>query len=319
MNVVEVEDFTMHLAGDEFRRPVLDGVSVQVQAGRCLGIVGESGSGKSLLAKALLGSTPAGASTSGRISIAGTEIHDVDRRAVAAVRSRVAGIVFQDPRSSVNPLHPIGDFLTESVVRSGALTGAAARLRAIELLETMRLPDPEQLLRRYPDELSGGMLQRVVIAAAMMPAPDVLICDEATTALDVTTQAEIVRLLQRLQDETGVAIVFVTHDLDLAGELCDELCVLYAGQVQEYGPAERVLAAPRHPYTAALLASIPRITDLPARRLPVIPGVVLPLTATAVGCRFADRCSLVGPACELPSIPLVESPQRAVRCVKESA
>ncbi|MGO4105907.1 ABC transporter ATP-binding protein [Leifsonia sp. YAF41] len=318
--LIEVEGFTMELGDESFRRPVLEDVTLRVEPGRCLGIVGESGSGKSLLTRALLGSFPAGATVHGRITVAGTVVTDAAPEAVRALRSSDVGIVFQDPRASVNPLHPIGDFLTEAVVRSGQFRPDEARTRAVELLTTMRLPAPETLLKRYPDELSGGMLQRVVIAAAMMPAPSILLCDEATTALDVTTQAEIVRLLRGLQDEMGIALVLVTHDLELAGDLCDDLCVLYAGQVQEYGPTDSVLDAPKHPYTSALLASIPRIGDCAERTLPVIPGNVLPLTAESKGCLFAPRCADYEPsACDLSRIALRQSDDRQVRCERVSA
>lgn len=317
MSIIEFTGFSMRLPGANSQRTVLDDVSLTVAPGQCLGIVGESGSGKSLLTRAMLGSYPAGATVSGSIRIAGTELLSSSRRDRQRVRREVAGIVFQDPRASVNPLHPIEDFLLEAVTRSKLMTRPEARARALELLTVMRLADPDRVLRAYPDELSGGMLQRVVIAAAMMASPQVLICDEATTALDVTTQAEIVQLLKRLSADTGVAVVFVTHDLDLAGDLCDTLCVLYAGQVQEMGAAQAVLASPEHPYTAALLAAIPRVSDPVGYRLPAIPGGVLPLTANGDGCRFAARCSLYrADSCDLPTIPVAVADGRAVRCTQ---
>lgn len=320
MTIISITGFSMRLPGTASRRTVLDDVSLAVAPGQCVGIVGESGSGKSLLTRAILGSFPAGSEVSGRITVDGVDLVGSTSRQRRTIRSTVAGIVFQDPRASVNPLHPIEDFLLEAVTRSGLLTRAAARARAIELLTVMRLGEPERVLRSYPDELSGGMLQRVVIAAAMMPQPKVLICDEATTALDVTTQAEIVQLLRRLRDETGVAVIFVTHDLELAGELCDELCVLYAGQVQERGGTDEVLTAPEHPYTAALLAAIPRVSDPVGHRLPAIPGGVLPLSADGAGCRFSARCSRYrSPECDLPSIPISAVGDRAVRCVQVRA
>ncbi len=320
MTIITIDGFSMRLPGAASRRTVLDDVSLDVAPGWCVGIVGESGSGKSLLTRAILGSFPAGAEVSGQITVDGVDIVGSSAKQRREIRRAVAGIVFQDPRASVNPLHPIEDFLLEAVTTSGQLTRVAARARAMELLTIMRLREPARVLRSYPDELSGGMLQRVVIAAAMMPAPKVLICDEATTALDVTTQAEIVQLLRRLREETGVAVVFVTHDLDLAGELCDELCVLYAGQVQERGPADAVLSAPRHPYTSALLAAIPRVSDPIGHRLPAIPGGVLPLAADGTGCRFSARCARYrSPDCDVPSIPTIAVGDRVLRCVQVSA
>lgn len=317
MSIIEFSRFTMRLKGDTMARTVLDDVNISVEPGQILGIVGESGSGKSLLTRAMLGSFPAGAEVSGSVVVDGTELVGSKRADRWHVRRKIAGIVFQDPRASVNPLHSIEDFLLEGVVRSKLMKRAEARARAIDLLTVMRLADPERVLRAYPDELSGGMLQRVVIAAAMMSEPQVLICDEATTALDVTTQAEIVQLLKRLSEDTGVAVVFVTHDLDLAGDLCDQLCVLYAGQAQEVGMAVEVLGAPIHPYTSALLAAIPRVTDPEGHRLPAIPGGVLPLTANGDGCRFAARCTLYrAEACDLPTIPVVAAQGRLIRCTQ---
>lgn len=319
MSIVEFSGFTMQLRGENMARTVLDDISITVEPGQILGIVGESGSGKTLLTRAMLGSFPAGSQVSGSVRVANIELVGSTKAERRHVRQQVAGIVFQDPRASVNPLHPIEDFLCEAVVRSRQLTRAQARERALELLTVMRLENPARTLRAYPDQLSGGMLQRVVIAAAMMTRPQVLICDEATTALDVTTQAEIVQLLTRLSEDTGVAVVFVTHDLDLAGELCDRLCVLYAGQAQEVGPTRKVLADPLHPYTLALLAAIPRVTDAEGHRLPAIPGGVLPLTASGAGCRFSDRCARYRQElCDLPSIPVVTVDDRDVRCTQVS-
>lgn len=317
MSIIEFTGFHMRLAGPSIARTVLDDITLSVAPGQRIGIVGESGSGKSLLTRAMLGSFPAGAHVSGSIRIAGTELLGSSRREHLRVRREIAGIVFQDPRASVNPLHPIGDFLLEAVTRSRLMTRSQARSRAIELLTVMRLDDPEGVLRAYPHELSGGMVQRAVIAAAMMASPQVLICDEATTALDVTTQAEIVQLLTRLSSDIGVAVVFVTHDLDLAGDLCDTLCVLYAGHVQELGAAHDVLAKPLHPYTTALLAAIPRVSDPEGYRLPAIPGGVLPLSARGDGCRFAARCTRYrAELCDLPTIPIVAAEGRAVRCTR---
>lgn len=317
--IIEIESFGLSIPGAGHARPVLDGIDLVVRAGTFLGIVGESGSGKSILSRAMLGDIPPGAIGSGRLTVLGVDMLSAPQRAVRSLRQRDAAMVFQDPRAAVNPVHRIGDFLSEHVVQSGVLSREAARRRAIELLDQMWIPNPSELLQRYPSELSGGMLQRVVIAGALMARPKILLCDEATTALDVTTQAEIVSILRTLSRESGTTLVFVTHDLELAGDVCDELCVLYAGTVLESGPTEALLERPRHPYTRALLASTPRLNDEAGAVLPSIPGSVLPLTAKVAGCVFADRCGFVTEECREARIPLRSGGQRSCRCIHAAA
>ncbi len=312
--VIQATNFSLELPQAGYERPVLDRVTLGVKRGTTLGIVGESGSGKSLLSKALLGDVPDGAVVSGQLSVAGTDVIGGSSRELRDLRQRHASMVFQDPKASVNPVHRIGDFLTEHVVKSGVMRRAQAHRRALELLTSLQLHDPSGVMHRYPSELSGGMLQRVVIAAALMNEPELIICDEATTALDVTTQAEIVQILRRLTRDSSVTLVFVTHDLELAGDLCDELCVLYAGSVLELGPTQEVLDAPKHPYTSALLRSTPRLSDV-KRVLPSIPGVVLPLTENPTGCVFADRCPLVMDECRMAPIAMRGDDQWDWRCL----
>lgn len=314
--IIEARSFTIDLPEAGHARPVIDGITLDVAAGSCLGIVGESGSGKSLFSRALLGSFPEGAEVSGTLRLGAVELTSAAPETVRALRQNDVGMIYQDPRASINPVHRIEDFLIEGVVQAGMLSRSEARERAIALLRRMRLQEPEAVMRRYPDELSGGMLQRVMIAGALIAEPSVLLCDEATTALDVTTQAEIVALLNELRIELGVTLIFVTHDLELAGELCETLCVLYAGEVMELGPTTEVLSRPRHPYTAALLESTPRLTGDATRALPSIPGVVLPLSTAAPGCVFADRCRFVTEQCTSGRIDLVTvAPGRRSRCV----
>jgi oligopeptide/dipeptide ABC transporter ATP-binding protein len=314
--IIEAQRFTLELPAAGHARPVLNAITLDVEAGSCLGIVGESGSGKSLFSRALLGAFPEGAELSGSLRIGDVEATSAAPERIRALRQSEVGMIYQDPRASINPVHRIEDFLIEGVVQAGVLSRAAARERAIALLRRMRFHDPEAIIRRYPDELSGGMLQRVMIAGALIAEPSVLLCDEATTALDVTTQAEIVSLLNELRVELGVTLIFVTHDLELAGELCDTLCVLYAGEVMELGPTAQVLTDPRHPYTAALLESTPRLTGDASRALPSIPGVVLPLSSAAPGCVFADRCRFSSAACTSGPIGLATvAVDRRSRCV----
>ena len=315
--IIEIRDFSLELPKSRYVRPVLDSVTLAAQAGRSIGIVGESGSGKSLLSRAILGDLPDAAVISGSVQVGATDTLTASASELRRLRQREVGMVFQDPRASVNPVHPISDFLIEHVVRAGILGRTEAERRAIELLADMRISDPAGTMRRHPSELSGGMLQRVVIAGALMARPSVLLCDEATTALDVTTQAEIVAILRDLTRNSGVTLLFVTHDLELAGDLCDDLCVLYAGRVLELGPTAEVLALPKHPYTSALLESTPRLAD-EARTLPSIPGVVLPLTTKADGCVFADRCQLVGEECRSGSIAMRAEADRRWRCVRSA-
>lgn len=317
--IIEAQRFTLDLPEAGHARPVLNAISLEVEAGSCLGIVGESGSGKSLFSRALLGAFPESAEVSGSLRLGDVDVTSAPLERIRALRQSDVGMIYQDPRASINPVHRIEDFLIEGVVQAGMLSRTAARERAITLLRRMRLQYPEAIMRRYPDELSGGMLQRVMIAGALIAEPSVLLCDEATTALDVTTQAEIVALLNELRAELGVTLIFVTHDLELAGELCDTLCVLYAGEVMELGPTAQVLSDPRHPYTAALLESTPRLMGDASRALPSIPGVVLPLSSAAPGCVFADRCRFASLDCTSGPISLTTvADGRRSRCVLDA-
>ncbi len=314
--IISARDFTVDLPRAGHARAVLKGITIDVESGSCLGIVGESGSGKSLLSRALLGAFPDDGAVSGSLYVAGVDVTTASADRIRALRQNDVAMVHQDPRASINPVHRIRDFLTEGVVRSGQMGLSGARQRAAELLERMRLPDPAEIMRRYPDELSGGMLQRVMIAGALMSSPSVLLCDEATTALDVTTQAEIILLLRELRGDLGLTLLFVTHDLELASELCDRICVLYAGEVMELGPTTAVLEAPRHPYTAALLESTPRLSGDASQALPSISGVILPLTSSTPGCVFADRCRWAMPRCVEDPVELRQlDGHRHSRCV----
>jgi len=297
------------------RRPVLAGVDLEVHAGEVVGLVGESGSGKSVTARAVLGLVPRGAQVEGSVTVDGLDVLSASPGRLRRLRSQTAAMVFQDPRAGINPLRRIGDHLTEGARFAQRGDVRAARGRAVELLAAVGLPDPERHLRQFPHELSGGMLQRVMIAGALMGSPRLLLCDEPTTALDVTTQAEIVRILRRLQQERGMGMLFITHDLDLAASVCDRVLVMYAGQVVEQAPALELFRAPRHPYTAGLLASTPSL-EAEHGRLAPIRGVPLSLLADPAGCPFADRCDHVveGP-CTTGRIDLVGDERHASRCV----
>ncbi|MFI7128696.1 ABC transporter ATP-binding protein [Nonomuraea sp. NPDC050153] len=291
--LLSVEGLTIEAGG---RRPILREVSLAVGKGEIVGLVGESGSGKSTLARAVLRLLPAGAGVSGRVLVSGEDVLAMDPGQLRNLRASKVSMIYQDPRSSLNPVRRVGDFLTERMVHTLGRSKAEARTRAVELLAAVGLRDPELRLRQYPHELSGGMLQRVVVAAALAADPVLLLADEATSALDVTTQAETLALLREVQAERKLGMLFITHDLHLAASFCDRVHVLYAGTVVESRPAKELFADPRHPYTAGLLACTPELDD--PRPLRPIPGRPPSLDDAFAGCPFAPRCPRAADACE---------------------
>ncbi|MFJ3876322.1 ABC transporter ATP-binding protein [Streptomyces sp. NPDC090077] len=292
-NALEVSGLRVTLPGTA--RPVLDGIDLTVGRGETVALVGESGSGKSITSRSALGLLPPGARAEGAVRVCGRDVLAMTPAELGGVRAGTVAMVFQDPRAAVNPLRRIGDFLTESVLLNGTLNRADATARALELLRAVGLD--EAVLRKYPGQVSGGMLQRVVIAAALMGDPALLLADEPTTALDVTSQAEVISLLAGLRARFGTGLLFVTHDLDLAAAISDRVYVMYAGRIAETGPAEALFARPRHPYTAALLASTPRM-DGPRGRLAAIDGRPPDLREELSGCAFAARCPLATEICD---------------------
>jgi len=285
--LLEYEGLDVALPG--MARPILDGVNLTVEAGEAVALVGESGSGKSVTARAALGLFPAGARVGGRVRVDGADLVGADHATLREVRTAKASMIFQDPRAGINPVRRVGDFLTEQLRLIGGRSKAEARDRALELLGAVGLPDPPRHLRQFPHQMSGGMLQRVMIAGALTAEPRLLLCDEPTTALDVTTQAEIMAILRRLQRDSGLGLLLITHDLDLAAASCDRIYVMYAGRIVEAGTSTELLARPRHPYTAGLLGSSPPL-DGPLSRLVPIPGTPMGLAQSAPGCAFFDRC-----------------------------
>jgi len=270
-------------------RPLLDEVGLRIAEGEVVGLVGESGSGKSTTAKAALGLLPGGATTSGTVRVAGADVLSLTGEELRRHRSRTVAMIHQDPRAALNPVRRIGDFLLER---------GADRARAVELLAAVGLPEPDRRMRQRPHELSGGMLQRVVIAGALATGPRLLLADEATSALDVTTQAEILALLRTLRAEQGAGLLFITHDLHLAAAYCDRVYVMYAGRVVEERTARALFSAPAHPYTRGLLACSPTLGATP-RRLEPIPGRPPSLSDTFPGCPFAARCPEADPDCSV--------------------
>jgi peptide/nickel transport system ATP-binding protein len=300
---------------DRTVRPV-QGVSFSVDAGECLGLVGESGCGKTMTARSIMRLLPAGGLiTGGSIVLDGTDLAQLSERQMEQVRGNDIGMVFQDPSSSMNPTMTIGRQIAESaVVHSGADRQAAAA-RAVEVLQLVRMPEPERVARQYPHELSGGMRQRAMIAAALACQPRLLIADEPTTALDVTIQREILELIDDLRRELGMAVILVTHDLGIIGGRTDKVAVMYGGRIVEQAATRAVFSLPRHPYTEALFEALPELADASNRALYSIPGRPPDLSVTPDGCSFAPRCRYAQPWCAGHEPPLTgERPDHTYAC-----
>ena len=292
--LLEVKDLTVKFTTDDGVVGAVDGVSFSVDAGRSLGIVGESGSGKSVSNLTVLGLTRArNASFSGQVLFEGRDLLAMDDAELRSVRGEEIAMIFQDPLSSLHPFHKIGDQLVEAVRAHHDVSKQAARGRAAEMLALVGIPDARNRLGSYPHEFSGGMRQRTMIAMALINEPRLLIADEPTTALDVTVQAQILELIQRLQQETGTAVIMITHDLGVVAEITHDIAVMYAGRVVERAPTAELFARPQHPYTWGLLHSIPRL-DTP-RDEPLVPieGRPPSLINRPSGCAFHPRCPYV--------------------------
>jgi oligopeptide/dipeptide ABC transporter ATP-binding protein len=312
--ILEVRGVRLSIRSDEGIARVLDHIDFALEPGHILGVVGESGCGKSTVVRAILGILPQGAQVeAGEIRFAGHNLlalgeNELNRR----IRGSRIGFVPQDPYLALNPVFRIGAQLLE-IMRWHAQGGRAAhRARLLSLFRRVQLPDPEAALARYPHQFSGGQRQRLLIAASLACSPALVVADEPTTALDVTTQRQVLELLRDLVREFGLSMLFVTHDLGVVAELCDDICVIYAGQSVEAGPTRSVLAAPGHPYTRALLACHPDR----AKSFVGIPGAVPSPLSAPPGCRFAPRCSVSRPGCaERPPHPVDLGSGRRVDCV----
>ncbi|GAA1596339.1 dipeptide ABC transporter ATP-binding protein [Leucobacter chromiireducens] len=280
MTLLNIEDLTLDLPNG---KRLLDGISIRVEAGETIGLVGESGSGKSLTARSVLGLLPGGAITGGSVSCDGREVLGASKRELLSVRRSSAAMIFQDPRAGINPMRTIGDHMTESLRLCQGVSSSAARIKALELLRAVRLPRPEDHLGQYPHEFSGGMLQRVMIAGALSSEPKLLICDEPTTALDVTTQAEIIQVLQEQRAARGMGMLFITHDLNLAASICDRVYVMSGGSVVEQGGAREIFTAPTADYTKRLIAATPSVEVDPAETVASRAGVASEGAAAAGG------------------------------------
>lgn len=313
--VLDVEALEVKIPlADGLLKPVR-GVSFRVERGEVLGIVGESGCGKSLTSLALMGLLPLGACRRAKVlRLNGTDLSGLSERRMADVRGNRMSMIFQEPMTSLNPLLTIGEQLIEVFVRHAHGTHTEARARALELLRKVGIAQPERRLGQYPHQLSGGLRQRVMIAMALMCSPDLVIADEPTTALDVTIQAQVLSLFKRLQQELGLAVIFITHDLGVVARLADRVMVMYRGEIVESAAVADLFDNPTHPYTQGLLACLPKPGG--PRRLGTIPGSVPAFVGEVTGCGFANRCRFVAPECRSGPIGMHGSATHVYRCVR---
>jgi peptide/nickel transport system ATP-binding protein len=292
--LLEVRDLSVRFDTDDGVVRAVDGVSFSVEAGRSLGIVGESGSGKSVSNLTVLGLTRArNASFSGEVLFEGRDLLKLSEEKLREVRGEEIAMIFQDPLSSLHPFYRVGDQLIEAVRAHHDVSKQAARNRAIEMLQLVNIPEPRARIDAWPHEFSGGMRQRAMIAMALINSPRLIIADEPTTALDVTVQAQILELIERLQEETGTAVILITHDLGVVAEMTHEIAVMYAGRIVERAPTRELFASPQHPYTWGLLRSIPRLDSPRGEELVPIDGRPPSLITRPSGCAFHPRCPFV--------------------------
>jgi oligopeptide/dipeptide ABC transporter ATP-binding protein len=303
--LLDVEGLGVCFPSGDREVEVVKDVAFAVAPGQTLGLVGESGSGKSMTLRAILGLVPRpGRVSAGRATWRGAiDLLPLDERGKRATRGAEIAMIFQDPLESLDPLFTVGAHMAEVLTGHGRLSRGHARERAVELLARVGIPAPQERLRAYPHQLSGGMRQRVVIALAIARAPAMLLADEPTTALDVTIQAQILNLLEDLREDSGMAVIIVSHDLAVVAQSCDRIAVMYAGRIVEIGTTDEVLESPRHPYTAALLASEPGTTATRSE-LRTIPGQPPLMTELPAGCPFAPRCRFARDECREISIAL---------------
>jgi oligopeptide/dipeptide ABC transporter ATP-binding protein len=314
--VLEVRDLHVRIATRRGVVRAVDGVSLEVPRGEAVGLVGESGSGKSMTLRAILGVLPPEArATSGQILLDGTDLLKLNHSDLNRMRGPKISMIFQEPMSALNPVMRVGAQIAEGPRVHLGCSRAQAAERALDLMRRVGIPDPERRFRAYPHEFSGGMRQRVMIAIALSCEPEVILCDEPTTALDVTIQDQILRLLARLCRESGVSLVFVTHDLPVVAQVCQHIAVMYGGQVIERGDVRDVLLDPRHPYTLGLVRSAPDFEYVRESLLP-IPGEPPSLITPPPGCRFHPRCEFAEEDCRVSETPLRLLPGgRATACL----
>ena len=311
MALLEVRDLTTHFRTEDGIVRAVDGISFSIEKGKTLGIVGESGCGKSVTCLTIMGLNPRKSTiSSGEALFKGEDLLQASSSRLREIRGNDIAMIFQDPMTSLNPVHKIGDQLTEAILLHREVTKRQATARATELLKAVGIPHAERRLDDYPHQFSGGMRQRVMIAMALVNDPDLLIADEPTTALDVTTQAQILNLMDKLQQEFGSAIIMITHDLGVVAEIADDVVVMYAAKVVEQASVDDLFKQPRHPYTWGLLGSLPRL-DTDVDRLVQIPGSPPSLLNPPSGCRFNSRCAYVFDRCKAEQPELQPVPGNA--------
>jgi peptide/nickel transport system ATP-binding protein len=315
--LLSVENLTVRLNTDRGLVPIVRDLSFSVSAGGSLGIVGESGCGKSMTALAVMRLLPESAEVSGRIMLDGEDLLNLHERAMCTIRGNRIGMVFQEPMTALNPSLTIGHQVAETLRVHGKMNGAGASAEAARLLDLVGIPNAKARLDDHPHQFSGGQRQRVVIAIALACRPAVLIADEPTTALDVTVQAQILDLLERLVSDLGMALVLISHDLGVVGRLCDEMMVMYAGEAVEQGSAVQVFDNPAHPYTRGLFGALPEAQSEPGKPLFTIPGVIPSPGNLPHGCKFAQRCDYAVEACQCSEPPVVSvGIGHRVRCIR---
>ena len=298
--ILALEDLHTHFFTDVGVARAVDGVSYEIRRGKTLGVVGESGCGKSVTALSIMGLVPRppGRIVGGAIKFKGTDLTKLSSESLRKLRGNDIAMIFQEPMTSLNPVYTVGDQITEGILNHEDVTNEEARDRAIEMLSKVGIPSPEIRVADYPHHMSGGMRQRVCIAMSLACNPELLIADEPTTALDVTIQAQILGLLNELQQDLGMSVLLITHDLGVVAETCDDVVVMYAGKVVEKADVMTLFQHPAHPYTQALFESLPSLEGDP-EKLPTIPGMVPSAVDFPEGCRFRDRCSFASDACQI--------------------
>lgn len=314
--VLDIQGLTTSLLIGGALQPIVREMSLTIQAGEVVGLVGESGSGKSVTARSIIGLLPPGARSTGQVHFLGNNTLSMSRRELRKVRSDQIGMIFQDPRAHIDPLWTIEDYIGEGLRLHKGMTKQQARDRSATLLHSLGIGEADRVLGSYPGQLSGGMLQRVMIAGALSCEPKMIIADEATTALDVTVQSDILAILRDLQESRGLSLLFITHDLALASVLCDNVVVMYAGRPMAVQSAADLFDAPAHPYAAALVGARPRL-DRRVERLQVVPGRPASARETTTGCPFRERCSYAIADCEqlTPSLYQLE-PGTLTACIR---
>lgn len=303
--LLKVENMSLSLKREGRYTKILDQVSFQVDKGETVGIVGESGCGKSMTALSVMRLLPDKAKLDGKVALEGELISEYSNKKLEKIRGNQMSMIFQDPLTSLNPLHTVGKQIEESLVLHTNLNKKKREELIVQLLKDVGLPRAEELIDEYPHQLSGGMRQRIMIAIAMACHPKLLICDEPTTALDVTVQAQILELMTKLKQETEMGIIMITHDLGVVAEVCDRVIVMYGGKVVEQAPVIELFKNPKHPYTRGLMDSIPKL-GVRKQILGSIPGTVPAAEDMPAGCRFADRCSKVMDICKSKVPPMKE-------------